>query len=530
MNEKPKIRVAAYIRVSTEEQAKEGYGLEAQLRNIKSCVEAHKEQGWVWDDAMVYRDEGFSGALMSRPALNKLLEDAKKKKFDLVVVWKIDRFFRNMFYLLNMMEELGRHDVAFKSVTEPFDTTAAGKFVFQMFGALAELERNMILTRTMEGKISSAKAGNYVGGGVPFGYQAIEQKLVLDEDEARVVRNVFAWFVDMDYTIEKIASLLNQRGIFTKADKNKMSKRKVNPSAFWHSATVRKMLQNEKYIGRYYYNRRGKNKDGGQYEKPKSEWVGFACPSIIDETTFNKAKAKMDENKKRSNSAKNLYLLSTKIICGDCGAVFTGYTSMKETKNYRCGRNSKTKAAVPCKASNISEKQIGDAVWDKVKVFLEFPDAELKRIQIEMEKDSYYQTLVNDKKVLDDRSNENRDARQRVKEAYKRRIYTADELEEELASLDKEYEDLKEEIGAINAQLTSQEGKKEKILSIQEMKKKYEGNLASLVYEDKYKVLQALVKRVVMKGDDIKLELLIPKKVQEEVAKSKNVYGVTEWT
>ncbi|MBI5123197.1 recombinase family protein, partial [Candidatus Roizmanbacteria bacterium] len=127
---------AIYIRVSTEDQAKEGYSLEVQREYLESFA---KREGL--EIFKVYQDDGISGYSTERPALKELLKAAKEKKFDLVLVYKIDRFSRNLKDLLNLVDELSTYGVGFKSGTEPFDTTTStGKLMFQQLGSFAEFE------------------------------------------------------------------------------------------------------------------------------------------------------------------------------------------------------------------------------------------------------------------------------------------------------------------------------------------------------------------------------------------------------
>jgi len=145
------MNTAIYIRVSTEDQAKEGYSLEVQREYLESFAE---REGY--EIYKTYCDDGISAYSTRRPALQELLTDAKAKKFDLVLVYKIDRFSRNLKDLLNLIDGLSACGVAFKSATEPFDTsTSAGKLMFQQLGSFAEFERNRIAERVFPGMAPS---------------------------------------------------------------------------------------------------------------------------------------------------------------------------------------------------------------------------------------------------------------------------------------------------------------------------------------------------------------------------------------
>jgi len=159
MNER--LRITIYIRVSTEDQAREGsqqiclckskrwdkYSLEVQREYLESFA---KREGF--EVFKVYCDDGISAYSTRRPALQALLADAKAKRFKLVVVYKIDRFSRNLKDLLMLVDELSSYGVGFKSATEPFDTTtSAGKLMFQQLGSFAEFERNRLAERVFSG-------------------------------------------------------------------------------------------------------------------------------------------------------------------------------------------------------------------------------------------------------------------------------------------------------------------------------------------------------------------------------------------
>lgn len=523
-----KVRIAAYIRVSTDEQARSGFGLETQLRHILNEVDRNKDKGWSLDEQFIYKDDGYSGSLKSRPALNRMLEDAKEKKFDILITWKIDRLYRQMRLLLETMDELGKCSVNYKSVTEPFDTTAVGNFIFQMFGALAELERNIILIRTTEGKISSAKGGNFVGGNVPYGYRIVDKKLIVLPDEAEIVRKVFVWYTQFDYAVSNIAVRLTKLQVPGKHDhKGAKSKRRTNPANFWGQSMVQGILKRTEYIGEYCYNKTGV-KDGKTYIKPKTEWVIFTCPAIVDSDIFQKAQDKMKRGAMRSNNARTKYLFSTKIHCGLCDSIFTGYTSTKKTKNYRCGKNNKTKTGILCKARHISEVILKDLLWSKMLVFLQQPERELNKIIKQVSQTSYYRSLVGDKMLLEKRERKNQNARMAVKQAFRDGVYTTEELAEELEIIDREYGDITEQLKAINAQLTTEEEKKEKINSLKEVAEKYQRHLDDITYDGMYEVIQALVKRIIIKGEDIQLELQVPRETVDRKIKSKLDCGSTK--
>lgn len=180
-------RVAIYIRVSTEEQAKEGFSISAQRQRLMSYAESMG-----WDIYDIYIDEGYSGAKSERPELNRLRGDIKNKSIDLVLVWKVDRFFRNVYYLSEMLHQMDKSGVGFVSMTESFNTaTPSGKAMLQMLAIFAEFERETIRERVIENLAERARQGLHHGP-VPYGYGRDEKKnLVIIPEQAEVVIRVF---------------------------------------------------------------------------------------------------------------------------------------------------------------------------------------------------------------------------------------------------------------------------------------------------------------------------------------------------
>ncbi len=194
------MRVALYTRVSTEDQAREGFSLEVQ----KDYLLGHaKSSNWevfcsiVGKD--VYEDDGYSGYTIDRPAFQRLLLDAKNKRFDLLLVYKQDRLSRKLKDLLSILEELEVLGIGYKSATEPFDTTSsAGKMAVQQLGTFAEFERNRLVERVFPGMVIGVKKGHWQGARyAPYGYRYNKEskKLEVYPEEAKVVKEIFSMYI-----------------------------------------------------------------------------------------------------------------------------------------------------------------------------------------------------------------------------------------------------------------------------------------------------------------------------------------------
>lgn len=229
--------VAAYIRVSTEEQANEGYSLEAQEQELRDYCEIYEHTIFKF-----YKDDGYSGTNTRRPAYREMLEDMEK--WDSILVLKMDRIHRNTRNFIEMMDDLYKHHKNFISCQEQFDTnTPMGRFVAQLIEGIAQLESEQIGERTKVGMRQKAESMDSnddekrtMGFTPPFGYRLHEGKLVDDEAEQEVVSMIFELY-SMGETMDSICYSLNRNDQLT---------RKGNP---WNKYNLRNILHNPVYAG-----------------------------------------------------------------------------------------------------------------------------------------------------------------------------------------------------------------------------------------------------------------------------------------
>ncbi|MFH1607511.1 MAG: recombinase family protein [archaeon] len=179
-------KIAIYSRVSTIEQAKEGLSVEAQIDKCKSFCHARD-----WKIFKVYKDAGYSAGTMNRPALELLLRDAKEKKFDIILVYKIDRFSRKLTDLILTLDSLKEKKINFTSVTEQIDTTSAmGEAFFQIIGVFAQLERGMVKERVELAFERKIKFGEALFR-APFGYAYQNKNLVPHPENSQKLKEIF---------------------------------------------------------------------------------------------------------------------------------------------------------------------------------------------------------------------------------------------------------------------------------------------------------------------------------------------------
>jgi len=226
------VKAAIYTRVSTEDQAKEGFSLDAQLDKLRSYCKARD-----WEIGGEYIDDGYSGRYIKhRPAYNKMMQEMDK--WDALLVIKMDRIHRNSKNFMQMMEDLQKQGKEFVSMTESLDTgTAMGRFVMDIIQRIAQLESEQIGERVYIGMEQKARTkGGMLGFNIPYGYDYIDNKLILNEDESKNVKEIFNLYLD-NCSMKKIAEQLNRNNIPTKNNKK------------WASQTIATMLKNPLYCG-----------------------------------------------------------------------------------------------------------------------------------------------------------------------------------------------------------------------------------------------------------------------------------------
>lgn len=390
MTKKP-MRAALYIRVSTDEQVK-GYGLTVQEEKLRAFV---KLNDYYLNESNVYKDEGFSGSLPveERPAIKKLLEDAQNRQFDVVITYRLDRMFRKTKLLLEMVDELEKHKVGFKSMTESFDTTSVtGKGLMSILAVIAEMERGTIQERTMNGRASAARDGKWVTGVPPYGYilNKKTKKLKVHPEEARWVRTFFKWVVTERLSLRVIQQRANEMKI--PIPRRKVSEKKT--LNYWHKRTIGRILTNETYTGTAFfrkYKRPFKNLTSLIDEnllRDKAGWISIIVPSIVSKELFEECKQQLLKNREFSiRNQKRSYLFSKIIYCGNCGfKLFGGFQPSRKTdgtgtKYYHgiCTKNEvgTTKRCSTC--DQIAEVRLLP-IWDYLKEILKQPEVTLNKL------------------------------------------------------------------------------------------------------------------------------------------------------
>lgn len=231
-------KACVYTRVSTAEQANEGYSIEEQERMCKAAIES---KGWIY--VKTFSDPGISGRTMDRPGLQEMMTAIRNKEVGAVVIYKLDRLSRKQRDTMMIIEDIiMKNDIALVSLNETLDTsTPWGRAMIGILSSFNQMESENIQVRTQMGRKAKAAKGGYAGGKPPIGYKVVDGELVVEPKEAEIVRLVFKLRKEGG-TLIGIANELNERGYRTKAG-----------NLFPHSS-IKTILDNEQtYRGTYRY-------------------------------------------------------------------------------------------------------------------------------------------------------------------------------------------------------------------------------------------------------------------------------------
>lgn len=320
-------KAGLYIRVSTLEQAQEGYSIGAQKERLIAFCKAHD-----WTIADIYVDGGYTGSNLDRPGMRKLISEINK--MDIVLVYKLDRLSRSQKDTLYLIEEVFlANNVDFVSMNESFDTgTPFGRAMIGILSVFAQLEREQIKERTQMGRIARAKQGLYHGGGrPPIGYDYNDGKLVPNEYEAVQIKKIFEWYIG-GMSIDKIAERLKSEGY----------KNKYKSWDIANGSTVTKILCNDVYLGITHFgdvvteNTHEPLVTREQFERVQE--IKKKRQDIYGDTAFVSA-----------------HLLTGMIFCARCGARYFAKKCHKKYMYYICySRAKNTKRMM--KAENCDNK------------------------------------------------------------------------------------------------------------------------------------------------------------------------------
>jgi site-specific DNA recombinase len=377
-------RAALYARVSSDAQQKEGT-IESQLFELKKQIadaghELVKE----------YIDDGITGTVLDRPALEELRQDAKTNLFDRVYFHAADRIAREAAHQTIIIGELLNRGKQITIGGKDYKENPENKLTLQMLGVFSEFERAKIIERTTRGRLHKLRMGEMSSNGHRiYGYTYVKKTptapatLAINEEQAAVVRQIFEMFASGEYGIITIARFLEQHGVLTRMGRPQ-----------WDRGQIKDMLKNETYTGVRHFNRitkateanrKGKKLIHGQWVlRDRSEWITVNVPAIISTELFEKVQERLAQHDKRYCKPAKHYLLSGLVQCAVCGARCSstsghhkvrrpsGKISVYHQAQYRCNYRARENAhdrtkIKHCTNSAIATHILEGHVWEMIR-------------------------------------------------------------------------------------------------------------------------------------------------------------------
>jgi len=488
------MKCAIYARVSTEEQAKK-YSIPAQLDLLRSFAQINN-----YEIFKEYVDEGISGTISDRPQLQELFKDAERGYFKIVLVYRIDRFFRNTLKLLSAVDKLEKIGVAFKSITENFDTTnPTGKFMISLLGSVAQLERDTLIERSKMGILKSIKEGHYMASTSLYGYDYNRQakKLEINSYESEIVKLIFKLYQKSFSSELKVAAKLNQLNYHTRK------------GAQWTITQIHRILNHPGYYGKWSYGN-------------DSERITIDIPPLIDKILFDNTQKLLRERKLcPSIRYEHNYLLSKLLYCGICGrkmGIKRGKRIVKANNKeygpydyqyYYCfGYRLKKKCSMKC----IKKDEIDSLVWEEIKKYIKNPALIKQAIEENCRQDKDKSvSLKRDLTKIASKIERLELEDEKILRLYRKDIISEEKLRSQIQNIKTEKQILNQQRQEIEIQIESQKYLEIRLNALEKLINKIQNNIDNLTFKGKRKIIELLINKVfVQENGRIFLEVILP--------------------
>lgn len=515
-------RVALYARVSTLNQVHQ-QTIDQQLDRLRTHLQT---QGLALDDRLIFRDDGHSGARLSRPGLDGLRDAARERVVDRVVMTSPDRLARNYVHQVLLLEEFERQGCQVEFLDRPMSRDPHDQLLLQIRGAVAEYERTLIAERMRRGRQARLRAGVLLPWTrAPYGYRLHPDRprdpsgVVLEPGEASVVADIFSLYLEPGVSLLQVARALRERRI-----------RSPTGKPAWPPATVRGILRNPAYVGQVYVGRIsyrpprirrsathpiGRPHDS-RIEAPPAEWVPVAAiPAIVTQAQFDLAQSKLAKNRcfaRRHNTAHS-YLLRALVSCGHCRRACIGRASARGGYAYYVCAGKIKSAALgrePCPARYAPAGPLDELVWRDLCEVLTHP-AELTRA---LERTHAGQWLPQE---LQARHGNLRKGRadlgrqlERLTDAYLRAIIPLPEYERRRRELEQRDQSLAEQEVQLSAQADRQGEIAGLAIAIEDFCARVRAGLDNAAFDQKRQLVELLIDRVVVTEAEVEIRYVIP--------------------
>ena len=471
----------------------------------------------------VYRDDGYSGARIGRPGLDRLRDHAALAELDVVLVTAPDRLARNYVHQVLLIDELAGHGCQVEFLDRPMSADPHDQLLLQIRGAVAEYERTLIAERMRRGRQAKLRAGTLLPWTTaPFGYRLdpdrprLASAVRVDPGEAALVAQLFDWYLEPQATIYRLARRLTDLGVPTPMGGPR-----------WNTASVRGILRNPSYAGRALSNRtqvapaRGRKSamlpagpGVSHAPRPEEDWIAVPVPPIVSEQAFAQVQAKLDANQQgAARNTRHEYLLRALISCGACRLGCTGRQTAAGYRYYLCrGRTDPLRVAQGerCTARYIPAGQLDELVWADLCALLTDP-AHVTRALDRAQGGAWLpqelharQTAIRQALGQLDRQ------QQRLLDAYLAEVVTLPELERKRQDLDRRRDTLLAQQRQLAATARQRLELGAVADGIEAFCQTVRAGLATATFEQRRLLAELLIDRVIVTGGDVEIRYVLP--------------------
>ena len=521
---------AIYARVSSDQQKQE----KTIASQTAALVEFARSEGYGVPAEWILQDEGYSGANLVRPGLERVRDLAAEGQIQAVLVLSPDRLSRKYAYQVLLIEELARHGVQVVFIKAPKSDSPEDQLLLQFQGMIAEYERAQILERSRRGKLHRARQGEVsVLGGAPYGYRYVRKTeersgyYEVIEAEAQVVRQAYELYTVEGLSIGGVTRRLNELGVPTK-----------NHGAQWERSTVWAMLRNPAYKGtacfgktrtaaRQRTNNRTLRLRGGlparnsaSHELPREQWIEIAVPALIEEDTFAVAQERLASNKKLSSRRTiEPSVLQGLVHCRHCGyALYRTVTrsSARKIYYYRCLGSDAWRYAgkARCDEHPIRQDLLDHIVWTELVRLIEDPTLIQAELNHRLEAARNASPAKRRQETLTRELAQVRKRIERLLTAYQEDLLSLDELRRRMPELRRREQSLQAELEALHTQVADQAAYLRLAQTLSTFLDRLRANVQTLDIHDRQRITRLLVKEVVVGHDTITIRHSIPNAIR----------------
>src|SRR6266513_1201033 len=513
------MRTAVYARVSTARQA-QAQTIEQQLDRLRTAVAG---RGWALDEQHVYRDDGYSGARLGRPGLDRLRDHAALADLDVVLVTAPDRLARNYVHQVLLVDELAGRGCRVEFLDRPMSDDPHDQLLLQIRGAVAEYERTLITERMRRGRQARLRAGTLLPWTrPPFGYRLDPDRprdaaaVRTEPGEAVLVAQLFDWYLEPQATLYRLTARLAELGVATPTGKPR-----------WTVASVRGILRNPAYAGRALTNRtqvtparrrRSALLPAGRGEslapRPEQDWIEVPVPQIVSEETFAQVQAKLDTNQQAApRNTRHEYLLRALVSCGACRLACTGRQTGPGYRYYLCrGRTDPLRAAQGrrCTARYIPAGQLDERVWADLCALLTDP-AQVARALARAQGGAWLpQELQARQAAIGQALGQLDRQQQRLLDAYLAEVIALAELERKRQDLDRRRATLLAQQRQLDAAAEQRLELRAVADGIEAFCQTIRAGLATATFAQRRQLVELLIDRVVVTDGEVEIRYVLP--------------------